>query len=357
MSVNPAQGTEHSIETAVSRIEGLFGSEEMDGINDLAEEEREPVEDSAEEDEEVEAEESDEETTSEAEDEVEAEPEEEDEEDVEATVESLRDVAEALEMPLEDLLANLKHTVKVDGETLDVTLSELQAGYQKDADYRQKTEALKREREAFEAKAQERFNALEENHATAAYVLNTIEQQIASEFQSEDFARLRQENPTEWTARRIELQERMQHLQNLKQQAAYQYTQLKESVKYEQQQQLAATVKQESELLRQAIPNWNSETQAQVNDFLISKGWTPEQLNQVYDHRLVDMAYKTMLYERGQAKSQETVKKVKKAPKLVKPGKPKAESQVKTNSVRKLQGRLKQTGKLQDAAKLIERMI
>ncbi len=47
------------------------------------------------------------------------------------------------------------YTVKVDGEEIEVPLSELIAGYQKDADYRRKTAALAEERRALEAKAAE----------------------------------------------------------------------------------------------------------------------------------------------------------------------------------------------------------
>lgn len=44
-----------------------------------------------------------------------------------------------------------KHTVKVDGETFEVTLDELKAGYQRQADYTREKQALKREVEEFQA--------------------------------------------------------------------------------------------------------------------------------------------------------------------------------------------------------------
>lgn len=44
-----------------------------------------------------------------------------------------------------------KHVVKVDGETFEVTLDELKAGYQRQADYTREKQALKKEFEQFEA--------------------------------------------------------------------------------------------------------------------------------------------------------------------------------------------------------------
>src|SRR5690606_29798652 len=48
-------------------------------------------------------------------------------------------------------------TVKVDGEEIEVTLEEALAGYQRQADYTRKTQALSQERERYAA-----FDALEE---------------------------------------------------------------------------------------------------------------------------------------------------------------------------------------------------
>lgn len=55
-----------------------------------------------------------------------------------------------------------KVTVKVDGVDVEVSLSEVKAGYQRQADYTRKTQELKAEREAFEANSQEAITALTE---------------------------------------------------------------------------------------------------------------------------------------------------------------------------------------------------
>jgi len=342
MAVNPREGT---VDAAAEAIEGLFGSEELEGVNDLVEEEEVETE-------EVETEEEGE-TTDEVED---AEPEDEEPEEVEANIESLADVAEALELPLEDVLVNLTHTVKVDGESLEVSLDELARGYQKDADYRQKTEAVKREREAFEAERQQRVQMLEDEHAQNAYVLNTLEQQIIQGQDPEMMARLRAENPAEWTARNQEHQQQLLGIQRLKMEAAQRLDQLKNQSAQEEAGRLAQTVQEESRLLRDAIPQWNDSVRDSVNAFLHGQGYTPEQIGQVTDHRVVKMAYEAMMFRQGQEKAKAVTKTVKKAPKLVKPSTT-SPTRVRRDEVRKLKSRLKKTGDLKDAAALIENLL
>ena len=339
MAVNPAMETGgNSVDDAAAAI-----AEMLSPMEEMAEEE------------EIEAVEGDEiESEADGEQEAESDEQPEDEPEEQGAIESLSDVAEALEVPLEDLLATLKHTVKVNGETLDVPLSELTAGYQKDKDYRQKTEALKREREQFETAAMERAKALEETHAHAAYVLNTIEQQIASTANSQELERLRQTNPQEWAAKRLELQDRLNAFQALKQQAAQSYAAFQQQTQTERAQMLQKTLEKEREALHAAIPDWSQETNSRLTSFLQDEyGFAPEQVAQVYDHRLVKMAYEAMKWRESQRSAQQTVKKVKAAPKLVKPSAKPSQTQIKRSEAAKLRGRLKQTGKVEDAARLI----
>lgn len=350
MAVNPEMGTDHSLEAAASRIEGLFGEAEEpmpDEVEDQAEEVEEPESDDAE----VEAE-SEEETEAEA-DEVEAEPEESDDEQQDATFASVAELEEALGQSLD----NLTETVKVNGETFEVPRSELKAGYQKDADYRQKTEALKREREAWEAERQARYQALEQEHAQNAYVLNTMEQQLLSEFNSEELAQLRHTNPQEWTARRMEQQEKLAHFERLKQESAFRLNQMREQHAQEQQAQLAKILERERQLLHQNVAGWNDSAKQQAIDYLLADGWGPDDISKITDHRLLKYVWNSIRFEQGQKQAKTTVQKVKKAPKLVKPTKPASPVKVQQSSLRKLKSQLKKSGHINDAARVIEQLI
>jgi transcriptional regulator with XRE-family HTH domain len=329
MAVNPEQGT-GSLAEAAAAIEKTMFADEPEVETEAVEAEVEA--------EEVETEE--------------AEPEETQEE--QPTIETLEQVAEALGVSLDDMLTSLKHKVKVDGEESEVTLSELQSGYQKDRDYRQKTAALKREREEFDAQRAEITRQIQAEHAQNAYILNTLEQNLVNAMQSEEMARLAQTNRTEWLAKRLEFQDRVQALQKLKQEAANRYQALQQQAQQEQQNKIAQILEREKEALSTAIPDWNDGKRQSVNEYAVrSLGFKPEEVGQVIDHRFVVMAHKAMLYDQQQKQTRQTVKAVKAAPKLIKPTKPASAAQIAQRDVMRLKGRLKQSGKVEDFAKLL----
>ena len=89
------------------------------------------------------------------------------------------------------------HQVIVNGEKIDVDLEELKAGYQKDADYRRKTEEIALERREIKAE-QER---LAKTYSTKMEDLNslvlTLNAEINSDVNSKELDRLWDEDPTE----------------------------------------------------------------------------------------------------------------------------------------------------------------
>lgn len=115
----------------------------MTELNPEPQDNQTPVADSeAIDDSEYEVETSQEDDTDEIEADAEVEEEESDEE-----VEDDEDSEEADEKPADD---GKTHTVKVNGEVLEVSLKELKAGYQRQADYTREKQALKKEIEEFE---------------------------------------------------------------------------------------------------------------------------------------------------------------------------------------------------------------
>jgi len=279
-------------------------------------------------------------------------PEEDEEEDT--PIETVADLAEALNIPVEELLQNFKTKIKVDGETAEVTLQELTAGYQKDADYRQKTEALSRDRQALEELQQQEIERWTAEHQANAYIVSQFEQAIVAEMQSPQLSQLRQENETAWLARRQELQDQLNGLERVKAEAAQRWdqtkTQLDQQAKMQRQQMLA----KENELLHAAIPSWDSSLEREVTEYLVNAGVPPERLQVIDSHLDLVIAHKAMLYDKAQAEAEVTAKKVKQAPKLQKPSKKKSVSK---NDIRNLKARVRKTGNIGDAAAAIEQMI
>lgn len=342
MAVNPEQGTSN-MQEAASQIEGILGGEGVEELQDAVEtdEVEETTDESEEETDEVEAEDEADETEAESEEEA---------EETDEEISTLEELAEATGRTAEELLEAMTTTVKVDGETSEVTLSELKAGYQKDRDYRQKTEALKREREEWEQQRANYQQSVEQQHQIAAYILNNQEQSLMQVMNSDEMAQLKQQNREEWLTKRYEFQDRLQQIQHTKQEAASQLDAFRQQQQYEQQQRLQETLAQEREALNRELPNLNTEA---LTQYLTQTGFLPEEVGQVYDHRLVKLAEKARLYDEQASKAEATTKKVKKAPKAPRPSKGQSPAKVKRSELAKVRGRLKKSGHIRDAAQYL----
>ena len=89
------------------------------------------------------------------------------------------------------------HQVIVNGEKIDVDLEELKAGYQKDADYRRKTEELaieKRELRAEEDRLKNQYSTKMEDLNSLVATLNA---EINNDMNSKELDALWEEDPTE----------------------------------------------------------------------------------------------------------------------------------------------------------------
>ena len=163
------------------------------------------------------------------------------------------------------------YTVKVDGKEFEVDESELLAGYQRQKFFTQKTQSLAAERRAFEQERDAEIVQLRD--ALAYYALPT-----AKEPRPEDFA--------------DKTDQFMQAYGNWQQQTARQTeaSQLLEAITAEETQRV---LQRESGLLQKAIPEWADETVRQADHAKMVKsasdryGFTPEEIAQVTDHRLL----------------------------------------------------------------------
>ena len=273
-------------------------------------------------------------------------------------IETLAEFAEALEVPLDELKEQIKHSFTAAGEELTVTLAELEKGYQKDADYRRSTAKLAEERKAAEYQFQQRLQQYEQNNHLLAQQLNIAERLVAAELEDPRLMELRQRDPAEWTARREEIGQRLGALRQARQQAAQHYQSFVE-------QTLAQTRDAELNALQSAVSDFNPEKRAAARETLASLGLTAEEVSNIMDHRLVVGAIELAELRKEVAElrklkesAQNTVKRVKKeVPKLQKPGKARSSRPVKRDNVAKLRERAKKSGRVEDAAKVIEQFL
>lgn len=162
-------------------------------------------------------------------------------------------------------------TVKVDGEEFDVPVSELVQGYQREQDYRRKTQALADDRRSFDTDREAAIAQLQ--HALAYHALPT-----ANAPKMEDFA----DKPEEF----MQAYASWQDQSNRQSQAQ----QLLEAITAEETQRV---MEREAQLLFEKVPEWKDEA-ARASDYQNMMtvaadryGFSEQELASVNDHRLI----------------------------------------------------------------------
>ena len=235
----------------------------------------------------------------------------------------------------------------------------MEKGYQKDADYRRSTAKLAEDRKDAEGQYANRMQAFNQQQHMAAFSFQTAEQIVAAELETPALAELRERDPAEWTARRDEIGQRLNYLRGQRQQAAAAYEQFTNT----NLAQLRAT--EEASLLK-AIPDFGKPHRAIARDLMSTLGYDGREIANVFDHRVIQgalelAALRVEVAELRQLKGDaaNVVKRVKKdVPRLAKPGKQKSRAKgIKRTNVQRLRQRAKKSGKIDDAARVIETMI
>lgn len=271
--------------------------------------------------------------------------------------ESIEELAEATGMTMEEFMDSIKGKVKINGVEQEVTLSDLKNGYQMESDYRRKTADLSEQRKAFEKEREEITQELSQKYQEATQVTDFLEQQLMGEYNSIDWNSIRHENPAEFAALKQEYNERYQQIQELKSSAAEQLTQQRQAQLIKEQEAMSAMLAEQSQRLAEVIPEFGDPEKAktlkaEMRDFLKQNGFEDVEIGQVVDHRQVLLIRDAMAYRNLKSKGVEVKSKVKSAPRLQKPGKKQVTSGEKTQ--RDKRARLKRTGRVEDAALLID---
>ena len=270
----------------------------------------------------------------------EEEPESEDEEEDESEGETEEeDEPEALESDT--------FTVKVDGKEVEVTRAELMASYSRTASWTRKSQALSEERKAF----QEESEAGRAERAQYAQGLAELSQRLQLTMPREPSS----SDPKAW----IEHQEAKKELERVEFERQNLHKRMEEDFNRERDQVVA----EQADLLSGAIPEWADEKvataeKAGLYNYAVGLGFSDEEVGGITDHRVILLLRDAMKYKGLLEKGSDLKGKAKNAPTL-KPGKPK--SRAKSSKVRKAQrsqrNRLRESGRVDDAASLIFDML
>lgn len=261
----------------------------------------------------------------------------------------------SLDAPTEPASDDPMVTVRVDGKDIELPLSELKNGYQRQADYTRKTQEV----------AEIRKGATAEQQAAAqerqAYAGNLQKMQVQLE------GALEQQQNINWQAL-ID----SDPVEYLKQQHLFQQRQAAYQQNIEQQRQLATLHQaeqaksysdhlstQQQELLAK-LPDWKDEgkaaaEKAALRTYLLGQGYDEQAVSSVADARAVVMARKAMLYDQMLAKANTATKRVSNLPsRIERPGAGEPQGLDKRSTAFQ---RLSKSGRVEDAAAVFSTFI
>jgi hypothetical protein len=245
-------------------------------------------------------------------------------------------------------------TVKIDGKAQELPLEEVIAGYQRQADYSRKTQALAEERKQLHGQ----FAEVVQERQYYAQVLPQLQKVLAGQAQQQpDWDRLYAEDPIEWVRQKEVWRERQEQAAA----AQIEMERLQAQQTAEQRQQLAQQLQAERGRLVEAIPAWKDDKawerdRIALRDYGRKFGFSDEELSQAYDHRAVVALYKAMKYDR----MMEAKKTVRPDPPRTAPQPRKGSAAVSPRPVTettRARMRLAKTGRVADAAKVFEGLI
>ena len=245
-----------------------------------------------------------------------------------------------------------RYKVKASGEEVEVELDELIKGYQQGTDYTKKSQALAEQRKAIEAE-RGHLEYVKQERQAYAQKLQALDSFLTQQHQGVDLEVLKETDPIGYAVAVAEQSQREKQLavvRNEQQRIAQQQ-------QSEQQASLQAHLRTESEKLVSLIPELatpqGDAVRKQIRDYAKSVGWTDQELSSVYDSRAVQTLYKAMKYEQLQKSKPELNKKLQSAPKMMRSGT--SVPQAKSSQDKQAMQRLRETGKVSDAAKAFER--
>ena len=261
------------------------------------------------------------------------------------------DVAEATDEAQEDINENSEepsYEVKVNGQTLNVTLDELLQGYQREADYTRGKQDLSLEKSRLDQTLQQSQTEINQKLAKLNDLNNSAQSQLQAEYANIDFERLYEDDPVEASKLEHKMRKRAENLQR---------------IQYETHQaqnvELQKFIQGEQSKVLSLVPEFNdpgkaSKLKSDMKSYLTNVGYKDQEINTIYDSRQVLLIRDALAYDKIRRANPKVKKKVLNAPKVMRSGTTKTNAEQVARLRNEKLNRLKKTGKVADAAKVFK---
>ena len=243
------------------------------------------------------------------------------------------------------------HKVKVAGQEFDVTLDELRNGYQRDADYRRKTEELSNDRKNFQSESEKQRLDYSQKLNELNQSLSVAQQDLNAEINSADLDKLYDEDPTEAARVERKLKKKQDALNQSLQKAQTEQKQQFETFLQDQQRKLVSKMPEFSD------PTKASNLKANMKNTLNNYGFNDQEVAQVYDHRIVMLVNDAMKYRNMQNSKPNLAKKISKPSKVFSSGVKQGKTELNQKARKEKFSRLRKSGSVKDASSIFLDMI
>ena len=216
------------------------------------------------------------------------------------------------------------YEVKVNGETIKVSLDELQSGYAKDSDYRQKTSKLSEERKSLEEERQKILDEMNVANQKKSEYVKRLEEVVSKlkppSISDSELERLFEEDPTEYVKAQAMVTRERERQMKLKSELEKE----KQDQAVDYQNKMKVVLQNEQKKLIEKIPaladpNKAEKIRTDIKTFLTSQGYSESELVNLTDHRTVLVAYNAMQLD-NLKKAKLDGKKVKRVPRVTASG-------------------------------------
>ena len=241
--------------------------------------------------------------------------------------------------------------MKVAGQEFDVTLDELRNGYQRDADYRQKTEELSNQRKQFQSESEKQRLDYSQKLNELNQSLSIAQQDLNAEINSADLDKLYDEDPTEAARVERKLKKKQDALNQSLQKAQAEQKQQFETFLQDQQRKLVSKMPEFSD------PAKASSLKANMKNTLNNYGFNDQEVAQVYDHRIVMLVNDAMKYRSMQNSKPNLAKKISKPSKVFSSGVKQGKAEINQKARKEKFSRLRKSGSVKDASSIFLDMI
>ena len=243
------------------------------------------------------------------------------------------------------------YNVKVAGQEFEVTLDELRNGYQRDADYRRKTEELSLDRKDFQSESEKQKLDYSNRLNELNNLVSTTQQQLTDETNNVDLEQLYEDDPSEAMKVEHKLRRKQEKL-NLAMQ----------KVQSEQKIQFDSYLQDQQNKLTNKMPEFSDPTKASslknnMRNFLSSHGFNNQEVGQIYDHRIIMLVNEAMKYRNLQNSKPNLAKKISKPSRPFSSGVKKDANDISLSKRKEKFSRLKRSGSQKDATSIFLDMI